>query len=231
MKSKAVRMFFVSIVVAALVAGCARTKQARGLEQEQGFIVDYSMLEKGGEDQALLRYQNPDADVNSYTKIMLDPVLISTPENASEQQMADFQRLATNFYVYLVRELEKDYMLVNAPEPGTMRIQAAVTGARKSGRVSNAVSSVMPIGIAVSVTKDFVTGKPTGVGEAATEMKITDAMTGELLGAAVDRRVGGKRIQGVVDTWYEADGAVEFWAKRLSYILCKERGDIDCEKP
>ena len=41
-------------------------------------------------------------------------------------------------------------------------------------------------------------GKQSGVGEITGEFKVTDAMTGELLGAALDRRVGGKDVKGVL---------------------------------
>jgi hypothetical protein len=112
-----------------------------------------------------------------------------------------------------------------------MRIQAAITGAKKANVVTNTVSSVLPIGMGVSVASDFVTGKPTGVGEASMEIKVTDASTGELLGMAADRRVGGKSPEGIVDTWHDANAALEYWAKRLRYFLCEERGGIGCIEP
>ncbi|GAB4343875.1 MAG: DUF3313 domain-containing protein [Candidatus Abyssubacteria bacterium] len=218
------------VVVASLLGGCASSKQARSVETK-GFLVDHSMLQKGKDDQALLRYRNPKADIAGYTKIMLDPVLIAKPDKATQEQMADLQKLATNYYVYLSRELGKDYSMVRTPEPGTMRIQAAITGAEKSNVVTNTLSSVVPIGMGVSLAKDFATGKPVGVGEATAEMKITDASTGELIGAAVDRRVGGKNPDGIIDTWADANAAMEYWAKRLRYVLCLERGGIDCVAP
>jgi hypothetical protein len=215
---------------AMLLGGCASSKQARSVAGE-GFIVDYSLLEKGETDEALLRYQNLGANIGSYTKVMLDPALIARPDDATHDQIADLQKLATNYYVYLTEELGKSYRMVRAPQPGTMRIQVAITGAKESNVVSNTVSSVLPIGMGVSIVKDFATGKPVGVGEATAEMKVTDAMTGELLGAAVDRRVGGKNPEGITDSWHDANAALEYWAKRLSYVLCMERSGIECEKP
>ena len=219
-----------AIFAVSLLGGCASSKQARNVEAK-GFIVDYSMLEKGTDDQALLRYRNPKANIPRYSKIMLDPVLIAKPDTATHEQMADLQKLATNYYVYLSSELSKDYRMVSKPEPGTLRVQAAITGAEKSNVVSNTMSSVVPVGMAVSLAKDFTTGKPVGVGEATSEMKITDASTGELLGAAVDRRVGGKNPDGIIDTWADANTAMEYWAKRLRYVLCMERSGIECVKP
>jgi hypothetical protein len=89
----------------------------------------------------------------------------------------------------------------------------------------------LPIGIGISAIKGATTGKQTGVGEITAEFKITDAMTGELLGAGIDRRVGGKDPGGMFDSWYNADAAMKYWAKRVRYVLCTEGGRADCVKP
>jgi hypothetical protein len=60
---------------------------------------------------------------------------------------------------------------------------------------------VIPVGILLSTTSEFVTGKPAFVGEATIEGKITDARTGQLLVAGIDRRVGGDEIEASVDSW------------------------------
>ena len=230
MKRLSLGLAFAVVASLLLITGCASSKQARSVEHE-GYLVDHSILVKGEKGEALLRYPNPDRDLESYNKIMLDPILFSQPDNASPAQLADLQKLANNFYTYLYQELEKDYTMVRAAEPGAMRIQIAILNAQKSNVVTNTVSSVSPIGMGVSVTKDFVTGKSVGVGEITAELKATDAVTGELLGAAVDRRVGGKNPNSIIDTWADANAAMEYWAKRLSHTLCFERGDTECVMP
>ena len=45
-----------------------------------------------------------------------------------------------------------------------------------------------------SMLKNVATGKPAFTGEAVIEAKVTDAQTGEVLRAAVDRRVGTKKL-------------------------------------
>jgi hypothetical protein len=62
-------------------------------------------------------------------------------------------------------------------------------------------------------------------------MKITDASTGELLGAALDRRVGGKELSKLWSDWHNADDALQYWAKRLRFALCEMRGAANCVKP
>jgi hypothetical protein len=112
-----------------------------------------------------------------------------------------------------------------------LRIQLAILDADPSSRVSNILTSVIPIGIGISAIKGASTGKQSGVGEITVEFKISDAMTGELLGAAVDRRVGGKDVGGMFDSWYNADVALKYWAKRARFVLCSEGGRANCVKP
>lgn len=227
---KRMSVFLMFVAAALLLGACAETKRARSVEPT-GFFVDHSMLQEGEKDETLLRYVNPRADIGGYTKIMLDPTLIQKPDGASEAQLADLQKLATNFYYHMSKELGKDYRIVKSPEPGAIRIQAAITGARKSFVVGDTLSSVVPVGIGVSLAKDFITGKPMAVGETSMEVKATDAQTGELLGAAIDRRVGGKSFKGKFDSWSHANASVEYWAKRFRHFLCMERGGIECEMP
>ena len=107
----------------------------------------------------------------------------------------------------------------------------AIIDADSSEPVRNLLSSVNPVGMAVSAVRYGATGKQSGVGEISVEYQFTDATTGELLGAAVDRRVGGKAAQGIWDTWYNADEALQYWAQKARYDLCAKRGGTNCEKP
>jgi hypothetical protein len=222
--------FLILLALAAVCGGCAETQRAKTVRQS-GFLADYSRLQPGAEGEALLRYRNPAADLKKYNKVIIAPVQIFKPENASEAEVADLQKLAGNFSAYLASELAKDYQIVQAPAPGTLKIEAAITGAEKSGRTMDLISSVVPVGMAVSAGKDYATGKPTGAGEISAEMRISDAATGEVLGEAVDRRVGGKDPSGMFNAWNDADKAMEYWAKQAAYFLCTERGGAGCVKP
>jgi len=214
-----------------MLGGCGASYQARSVDLQESVLVNPGVLEKGGDDQALYRYRNPNLKVGKYTKVIIDPVLIVKDAQLDEKERANYQTLANNAYIYLTQELQSDYQIAAMPEPGTMRVQFAIVDADSSKPVRNVMSSVMPIGIGVNLIKYGATGKQTGVGEITAEIKITDAMTGELLGAALDRRVGGKNPQGIVDTWYNADQALQYWAKRVRYVMCTERDGSNCIAP
>jgi hypothetical protein len=201
------------------------------MDAKGALLVDPSILIEGTGDQALLRYVNPKLDIRKYTKIMIDPVIVSKSAELDAGELENYQKLATNAYLYLSEELGKDYLIVKTPDPAAMRIQMAIIDADSSKPVRNLMSSVIPMSIGISALKYVVTGKQSGVGEISGEFRITDATTGELLGAALDRRVGGKAAQGIWDTWYNADEALKYWAKKGRFLLCKKRDGKDCEQP
>ena len=213
------------------LGGCAGSYQARDVEIQKTTLVNPTLLEKGSSEQALYRYVNPNAVIRNYDKVMIDPVLIAKDGELSSDEQENYQRLANNGYLYLTQELAKDYKIVSSPEPGTMRVQMAIIDADSSKPGRYVLSSVMPIGIGLNAVKYAATGKQSGVGEISGEMKVTDASSGEILGAAIDRRVGGKAPEGAVDRWYNADEALKFWAKRLSYVLCNMRAGSNCVSP
>jgi uncharacterized protein DUF3313 len=63
---------------------------------------------------------------------------------------------------------------------------------------------------------------------AQAEAKVTDGTNGQLLAAAIDRRVGGKSVSGTTDSWDDVHAAFEYWAKQLRYRLCTESGRQGC---
>ena len=195
-------------VLTMLLGGCGASLQARKVDPSVSPLVNPSIFEKGTGDQALYRYAKPGVDFKQYTKVMIDPVMIAKDGEIDAKEMENYQTLANNAYVYLTQALEKQFQVVQAPEPGTMRIQVAIIDADNSKPVRNVLSTVMPIGIGLSIVKYAAVGKPSGVGEITGQIKITDATTGDLLAAALDRRVGGKSWKGMWDTWYNADSAL-----------------------
>jgi len=224
-------MLAISVALTALLGACAGSYQARSVDIKDATLFNPDILEKGTGDQALYRYVNPQADFKKYTRIMIDPVLINKAGELDAGELENYQKLANNAYVFLTKALEKDYQIVQAPEPGTMRVQMAIVDADSSKPVRNTLSTIMPIGIGLSVVKYAATGKQSGVGEITGEAKISDAMTGALLAAALDRRVGGKDLAKLWSSWYNADEGLQYWANRMSFALCQLRGGANCVEP
>lgn len=213
-----------ALLVASMIAGCATTHQQRSVNTS-GFLSDYSQLQKGKGDEALMVYIDPDADFSQYNKIILEPVRIVASEDSKMANLKpeDSQKLADYFYAALNKELGKDYQMVSQPGPDTMRIRTALTDATGSRVALDTVSTVLPIGLAISGLKSVATGTGTGVGTASGEIEILDSATGKRLAAAVDSRAGSK-ITGrfdKFDSWKDAQDACDYWAERLKTRLAE----------
>jgi hypothetical protein len=223
-------IIFTSMVL--LLSGCAvGSYQARSVDTTNSPLVNPSIFTQGSGDQALQRYVKPNVNFKQYSNIIVDPVMVQKDGELDADEFADYQTLANNAYVYLTQELDKDYNIVKNPGPNTLRVQMAIIDADSSKPVRNTLSTLLPIGMALSVVKYAATGKQSGVGEITVEMKITDANTGELLGAALDKRYGGKKLTELWSSWYNANDALQYWAKRLSFALCDMRGGANCVAP
>ena len=233
MKKLTLTGLFVSFsAVALLLGGCAGSYQARSVDlKPDTILVNPDIFQKGTGDQVLYRYVNPAVDFKQYTKVMIEPVLIYKSAELDSGELENYQKLSNNAFVYLNQELATQVTVVTVPGPDTLRLQFAIVDADSSKPVRNLLSTVMPIGIGLSVVKYAATGKQSGVGEITAEIRATDAVSGQLVAAGYDRRVGGKAAQGIWDTWYNADEALQYWAKKCAWFVCDAKGGTNCVKP
>ena len=219
-----------------LLSGCAETRQAIGLEKKEltGFLGDYSNLRQGSDGQALLRYVKPGVNYRSYNKVIIDPVTVwtSAGSDLSELSNSERRKLADRFYVHLVHEISKTTPTTMRLEPGVLRVQVALTDAEKSRAVLDTVSTVVPVGLAVSTAKEYFTGQAAFTGSTGMEIKVSDALTGEVLAAAVDKRVGKKHLGASTFSQYgDTDAAMKYWAQLIGYRVCQYRGQAGCQQP
>jgi hypothetical protein len=216
-----------AMFVVILCVGCGATRGGREVE-ERGFLGDYSQLKENPGEGVDLRYIASGIDWKRYDKILLDPVQFWRSADVEAGLSAeDAQELADYFYGVLRERLSAHYTMVTAPESGALRISIAFIRLGERNVTLDTISTYWPVGRVLSEGAGGITGKPGFVGEAAFEGKITDATTGELLGAALDHRVGGKTIKGFGD-WADVRAASDLWAKELAVRLCTLRGVEAC---
>ena len=124
----------------------------------------------------------------------------------------------------LAKRLGEKMTIVDEPGPGVLRIRAAITEAEKAPAVMSTVSTVMPMMWAASNLKKIAVGTQSFVGAAGAEVEITDSVSGELLGAAVDRRTGTKSLERIGGgSWDDFRNACDVWAQMLVNRLVAER--------
>jgi Protein of unknown function (DUF3313) len=226
-----------AIAIAGLVAGCAQTaapapsvvQRVQGEKPPPppptGFLGhDYSLLKPGAEgsgQQALLAYIDTNTDFTSYSKIMIAPVTFWADDDsklpASEQQV-----LCNYFHNVLKQELSKNFKIVEEPGPGVAKVSAALSDATSAVPVLRTISVIVPQAHAISLIKQGLTGTYSFVGSATGEGKVTDSLSGRLLGAWQDKRFGTGAVKNAtVWKWGDAENAMNFWANALDERLVK----------
>jgi hypothetical protein len=184
-----------------------------------GFLGnDHSLLTppaEGTDQKAMLRYVNPNANWGSYTKAMIAPVTYWANDD-SKLSAADQQALCDYMYTVLQKDLGKTFVIVNEPGPGVIKVSAALTDATSAVPVLRSVSVVIPQARALSLIKMAATGTYAFVGSAQGAIKLNDSVSGQLLAAAVDKRVGGTAVTNVtVWQWGDAEHAMNYWGNLI----------------
>ncbi|MFZ7126644.1 MAG: DUF3313 domain-containing protein [Desulfobacterales bacterium] len=223
---KAMGLFL--IVAMAAVAGCATTKNG-GMdvahEAKTGFLKDYyGRLEPGPEGGARERWLKPGVEWKKYEKVMLDSVVFFLDGDSEYKGIEpnELKKLADGFNQAFVDSLKDSYPIVTEPGPDVLRLRFAITDLQQSHPVLSGVTTVVPVGLGVSILKKGATGSWTGSGATSAELMAIDSTTNEVIGVAKDERSAGftKRFT----KWGSAEDAFKFWAQRLEAFLNQVHG-------
>jgi hypothetical protein len=213
-----------AMLLGSLLTGCSQTaapepsivERAKGETPAppppSGFLgSDYSLL--------ALVYTNMNANFTSYNKIMVAPVTFWAADD-SKVSAADQQSLCNYAYNTMVKELGKNFTLVDQPGPGVLKLSVALTDATSAVPVLRSISVIVPQARVLSAIKMAATGTYAFVGSAQGAAKLNDSVSGQLLAAWSDKRVGGTSVTNVdVFQWGDADNAINYWAKGLDQRL------------
>ncbi|MCZ6581306.1 MAG: DUF3313 domain-containing protein, partial [Nitrospirae bacterium] len=150
--------------LAILTLGCETSYQAKEVKRS-GFL-DYSLLRKGGEGEALYVYRNPGTDFSVYDKVLFDNIVLwrGKGSNLHKVSREDLQYLGSVLRAKILAALTPDYQVVYKPGPGIMRIQVAMTEIEKSDTVMDTISTVLPTALVMSEVKRVTTGSHAYVG-------------------------------------------------------------------
>ncbi|MCM8529625.1 MAG: DUF3313 domain-containing protein [Lentisphaeraceae bacterium] len=209
----------VMIVCSLFLASCFTTEQARDTDAPSGFLKDYSQLQEGGDDEALRTYTKKSVDWKKYNKIILDPIEIWASKESDTKDLSkkELDNLMSLLNGVVKQEVGKSFKVVSTPGPDTLRLKIALTDGESSEPITDTLSSVIPITLALSYLKKVATGRHLSVGKASVEAELVDSASGERLAAAMDSRYGGKGgIEGKFSSWDDVQEAFEFWAQRFT---------------
>lgn len=220
------------LTIVVLAAACATTQQVAVQPGSQSYCPfmgaavcaklvqtgEPSRFSSGSPDssRAFLRYVDGSAQWTQYNAVMLQPVTFWADDD-SKVSVKDQHELTNFFYQALEKQLGAKYRMTDAPGPGVMRIQVALDDADSATPVLRTISMVIPQARALATLKFLATGTYPFVGSAQAEAKISDSQTGQVLVAAVDRRVGGGAL-GTAAQWQmgDAENAISAWSQQMA---------------
>jgi hypothetical protein len=193
--------------------------------KQTGFLGDYyKKLGPGPEGGVKERWVKPGVDFSKYNKVMLDGVVFYFARDAEDKGIDPDQmkELSDAFNKELVNALKDKYPIVTEPGPDVVRIKIALTGIKQSRPVLSGVTTVVPVGLAVSTIKRGTGGSWAGSGATSAEMMAIDTTNNEVIVVARDEQTAGftKRFS----KYGSADEAFKFWAGRMRAFLDQAHG-------
>lgn len=220
------------------IGGCVQTHQVKDQDIKTGFLVNsYPLLQPGKEGEGNLVYMNPKAKWKNYNKIMLDAVSVWFGEDSQASDTGvvppdDVRALANSFYKKLSEHLSKDYTIVQSSGPDVMRLSVALTDVEHGMPLLDSISTVAlsPI-YALDMDRKVASSTHFFVGHANVEARLVDSISGELLGAGIDQRAGGRKLGKGTGFWRDVENVFDYWAAKIRWRLCKQRGGKDCQAP
>jgi len=207
-------LLLAALATAILLVGCSAHKVKS--YETSGFLTNYAGFQVGGENQPNLVYINPNLNLKPYNKILIDHVVVYLNPKSKNKGIAPEQlvELTNHFHKALVKALQDRHTIVSGPGKGVLRIRTAITDLEPGSPITGAMSTIIPVGAAISIIKKATTDSNMAVGR-------VDSLSGVRLAAAIDRREGGKKI--ISGKWTAIEEAFDYWAKNLSAFLDKQK--------
>ncbi len=197
-----------------LLAGCATPRPTTGILGEYR-----DKLGPGTEGGAKLAWVKPRVNFSQYNKLMVDYVVFALAED-SESKVIDgeeMKKLGDTASQALVNTIKEKYPIVAEPGPDVARIKVAIVGLKQSRPALSGFSSVMPIGLGISIIKKGATDSWTGSGATQAELMALDSTTNEVIVVAHDEYTAGFTER--FSKWGSVEDAFKFWGERVVAFL------------
>ena len=208
------------VLVVAVVATSCMPATTVSERRNDGFLNGYyQYMTPGPKDGAKMRWLRPGVDFAKYDRVMLDSVVFFFANDSDYKGIDpnELKTIADECNLQVVNALKGSYPIVSSPGTDVIRIRFAITDLKPSKPVLSAVSSVVPVGLGMSIIKKGASGAWTGSGAVSAEIMVIDSMTGEVIAVAQDERSAGFTDR--FSKWGAADEAFKFWGGRIKLLM------------
>lgn len=139
-----------------LLAGCTTTGPAP-VSPQASFLGDYAgKMEPGPPEGARMRWLKPGVDFHKYKKVMVDYVVFALADDSQYKVINgdEMKKLGDACTQAIVDALKDKYTIVAEPGPDVVRFRFAIVDLKQSRPGLSAVTSVIPVGLGISLVKE-----------------------------------------------------------------------------
>ncbi|MFH0729057.1 MAG: DUF3313 domain-containing protein [Pseudomonadota bacterium] len=217
--SKAVGAVVFGLALVVFVAFSASSVLAADAPTD-GFLGEYAKnLGPGPKDGVKMRWVKPGVDFGKYNKVMLESVIFFFAKDSDFKGMdpQELKELADTFNLQIINAIKDKYPVVSEPGPDVLRLRIAVTDMKASKPGVSAISSVVPVGLGISLLKKGAAGSWTGSGATSAEAMVLDSLTNDVIAVAQDDRSAAFTER--FSKWGSAEEAFKFWGERIKLFM------------
>jgi len=183
------------------------------------FLGEYSKnLTPGPQGGVKLRWVKPGVDFTKYKKFMVDYVVFVLADDSESKIINgdEMKKLGDDCTLAIIDALKDKYPVVSEPGPDVLRFRFAIVDLKQSRPAVSAVSTVIPIGLGISILRKGATDSWSGSGATTSQLMVFDSMTNEVVAVAEDEHKAGFTER--FTKWGSAGEAFQYWGKRIRKI-------------
>jgi len=196
------------------------TSYASAGSQKTMFLGDYyNKMKPGAKGEAKLHWIKPGVDFSKYKKVMVDYVIFAFAEDAEYKGIDanEMKDIGDRASLALINSVKEHFTVVSKPGPDVIRVRTAIVNLKPSKPGLSAVTTVMPVGLGISLFKKGATDSWTGSGATEAEMMVLDSMTNEVLASAHVEKTA--EFDERFSKWGSVDESFKFWGELFSKRL------------
>lgn len=204
-----------------LLAGVLFMSTQQALAADSGFIDDMPELVQDADRAGTMIWMKPGLDRSAYTRVMMEPVQIFISPDSPYQGIDanEMKALADSFHEAVVKTLEPEIPVLSQGGPGVIYLRSAITNVKLT-TPKRGLLSYTPVGLVVHAVAS-AGGPRVSMNEAALEVEMLDAVSGERLGVLIDR--APKVPEGEALSWDTIRSEFTFYAERFKARMLADK--------
>ena len=207
---------FMTVVMGIILVSFITSYASAGSEKSI-FLGDYyHKMKPGAKGQASLNWIKPGVDFSKYKKVMVDYIVFSIADDSEYKGIDanELKELGDGASLALINSIKEHFTVVSKPGPDVIRVRTAIVGLKPSKPGLSAITTIVPVGLGISLFKKGATDAWTGSGATEAEMMVLDSMTNEVLGCGYDKKTAG--FDERFSKWGSVEEAFKFWGDHFS---------------